>query len=806
LLGDLNRERLSTRIKLSRLSKEQTGDLLTTLFAEEITPEFLDGIYRETEGNPFFVEEVCKALVDSGKLFFEGGRWQRPDMEDLEIPQGIKVTIQSRLGKLSKEEQNTLQIAALLGRDFEYEMLSAVSDLDEDSLINVLERAEQAQLVEEVRRPGIGRAMVFSFTHALIHSTLLSNLSTLRRQRLQRQVALALETSFPGRRQEFASLLGRYFAEAGDGEKAIEYFLIAGDDARGVYAYDEAIKAYEQALLFLRELEDHQRSARTLMKLGLTYHNIFAFDESRQAYEEGFAEWQRVANREFLTTKSPPEAPHAFRVPTNLPPATLDPADAYDTWSGFIIDLLFSGLLELSADDELVPNVARSWEVLDGGTRYVFHLRNDVQWSDGSRVTAGDFEYSWKRALNPSNEVSLVKILYDIKGAQAYHSRQENNPENVGVEAIDENTLVVLLESPSSYFLQLLALPTTMAVPRQAVERHGSDWTAPDKLITNGPFQIHTWLPDELLVFERYPDYHGLFKGNLTQLQFHITPVETYLDLYELDALDMMFPDQGSMEEGIRAIQLHPDEYLSEPSSGVLYLTFDVTKPPFDDANVRQALALAIDRKTVVSKSVKGIYFPPTGGLVPPGIPGHVPGIASPYDPDLARKKLAQAGYPGGERFPDIEFWVGHGHNPGNIMGLFVEQWGENLQIQISIKSTDFNTVLHLISINPPSMWAMGWRADYPDPDNYLRVGSWLNNNGWRHREYETLVNDARQMTDQEQRMAIYRQAERILLEEMPIIPISYGRNHFLLKPWVSTWPTSIVRGPIFKDIILEPH
>lgn len=182
LLGDLNRERLSTRIKLSRLSKEQTGELLTTTFAEEITPEFLDGIYRETEGNPFFVEEVCKALVDSGKLFFEGGRWQRPDMEDLEIPQGIKVTIQSRLGKLSKEEQNTLQFAALLGRDFEYEMLSVVSDLDEDSLINVLERAEQAQLVEEVRRAGIGRSTVFSFTHAFIHSTLLSNLSTLRRQ------------------------------------------------------------------------------------------------------------------------------------------------------------------------------------------------------------------------------------------------------------------------------------------------------------------------------------------------------------------------------------------------------------------------------------------------------------------------------------------------------------------------------------------------------------------------------------------------------------------------------------------------
>lgn len=139
-------------------------------------------------------------------------------------------------------------------------------------------------------------------------------------------------------------------------------------------------------------------------------------------------------------------------------------------------------------------------------------------------------------------------------------------------------------------------------------------------------------------------------------------------------------------------------------------------------------------------------------------------------------------------------------------MGLFVEQWRENLGIQIGIESTDFNTVLDRISSDPPPMWAMGWTADYPDPDNYLRISTWLSNGRWRHREYETLVNDARRMTDQGQRMAMYRQAERILAKEKPVIPISYGRDHFLFKPWVSTWPTSIVRGPIFKDIILVAH
>ena len=275
LLRDFNRERLATRIKLSRLDKEQTNDLLAAIFAEEITPEFLDGIYRETEGNPFFIEEVCKTLVDSGKLVYEGGRWHRPaDMLELEIPQGIRLTIQSRLAKLSDEEQNTLQLAALLGREFEYELLVAVGDLDEVQLIDALENVERAQIIEEIQHSNPGAAPSFSFTHALIHSTLLSDLSTLRRQRLQRQVAL----------------------------------------------------------------------------------------------------------------RRP--APHPFRAVAGSDPSTLDSALDSNAYSMWCINQFFSGLLQLTADDELVPDVAQSWEVLDEGHTYIFHLRDDVKWSDGEPVTA----------------------------------------------------------------------------------------------------------------------------------------------------------------------------------------------------------------------------------------------------------------------------------------------------------------------------------------------------------------------------------------------------------------------------------
>jgi ABC-type oligopeptide transport system substrate-binding subunit len=806
LLNELSLNRLTTRIKLTRLNKEQTRDLLATLFVEEITPEFLDGIYRETEGNPFFVEEVCKSLVDSGQLYFEDGRWQRPDMEELQIPQSIRVTIQSRLDKLTKEEQHTLQLAALLGRDFEYEMLAAVSEMDEDCLIDVLEKAEQAQLIEEVRRPRPSTTTEFTFTHALIHSTLLSNLSTLRRQRQQRKVALALEASFPGRRKELAPLMGRYFAEAGDGLKACEYLLLAGDEARQVYAYDEAIDAYEQALLFLRELEEYPRTARTLMKLGLTYHNIFAFDESRRAYDEGFAAWQRAADSEMSAAESLPEAPHAYRFSFITAPLTLDPSSADDSISCYGAYLLFSGLLELTADDELVPDVAQSWEVLDGGTRYVFHLRKDVFWNDGTQVTAGDFEFSWRRALDPSNQEGPARLLYDIKDAQAYHSGEIDEPDSVGVKAVDEHTLVVHLESPSSYFLQLMALGVTKPLPRKVVERFGSEWTNPDNIVTNGPFQMRTWLPEERLVFERYAGYHGRFKGNVSRVEISIAPADTGLELYERDALDVVYPYFPLVEAGHRAVQLHPDEYRSGPGAGSLYVAFNVTKPPFNDARVRQALALTMDRKTVVSLASKGTSFPATGGFVPPAIAGHVPGIATPYDPDLAREKLAEAGYPGGEGFPVTRLLVSYGHNIGNMFGFYCEYWEKMLGVQIRPEVVDFYTILDRQINNPPPMWVMGWGTDYPDPDSFLRASVWPSCTNWRHQAYETLVNDARRTADQGQRMAMYRQAEHILVEEAPIVPVSYGRSHVLLKPWIRTWPTSIINGVIMKDVIIDAH
>ncbi len=661
------------------------------------------------------------------------------------------------------------------------------------------------QAIEEVYRTSTVAATYFTFTHALIHSTLLSNLSTLRRHRLQRQVALVLEQAYPERLADLAPLLGRYFAEAGESDKAIHYLLQAGDDARRVYAYDEAINAYEQALIFLKEVDDYQGEARTLMKLALAYHNTLAFDRSREAYDAGFVAWQRLADEGEIGDHEYLPAPHPFRIAVPSPPPSLDPSFYNDEYSGQFITQILSGLLERTMDNELIPDIARSWEVLDEGTRYIFHLRDEVIWSDAMPVTADDFAFAWKRKLDPQNQSGLPQIIFDIKGAQAYHEGREIDPDTIGVHAQNELTLVVDLERPSGYFLQIMANGSAFPVPKQAIEKSGARWTDPDKMITNGPYKIASWAPESSLMFERNPDYHRPFAGNVTQVELVIAPQQDNMLLYEQDRIDfvgLVDSDEGNS----RAIQDHPEEYISKLFPMTTYIAFDTRRAPFTSPAVRKALALAFDRDLLISQATKGMQFPALGGYVAPGIPGHVPGIALPYDPELARRKLAEAGYANGQGFPSVAVQVVPLFISDDLVLRITEQWQQNLGIHIAIEIVTFDELLANLKTDVPIMWFSGWSADYPDPDSFLRLASWIHESGWRHAEYEALIQDARGLTAQDQRMAMYRQAERILVEEAPIIPLSYARYHALIKSWVRSLPQRIPGGFIFRDTIIDPH
>jgi tetratricopeptide (TPR) repeat protein len=264
MLLELNRQRLGTRVKLSRLDVEKTHRLLEAILAEDVSKEFTEVIYRETEGNPFFVEEVCKALVENGVLYFQEGKWRGPDLDEIEIPQSVQVAVEARLAKLDESILDVLRMAATLGREFEFNTLTKASDQTEDDLINALESAEDAQLLDEVSGKAGG---VFSFAHALIPAALISGLSGLRRRRLHHQ-ALAAEEEL--HTDDFATL-AHHASEAGDVEKTLEYGEKAGDAAAALYAWEEAQSQYRRAIEAAEELNQPEKLSQLHELSGLAY-------------------------------------------------------------------------------------------------------------------------------------------------------------------------------------------------------------------------------------------------------------------------------------------------------------------------------------------------------------------------------------------------------------------------------------------------------------------------------------------------------------------------------------------------------
>ncbi|MEA3397951.1 MAG: peptide ABC transporter substrate-binding protein, partial [Chloroflexota bacterium] len=385
--------------------------------------------------------------------------------------------------------------------------------------------------------------------------------------------------------------------------------------------------------------------------------------------------------------------------------------------------------------------------------------------------------------------------------------RAEGRREDVGVRALDALTLLVELERPVGYLLQLLSHVSWYPVPRHAVEMHGAAWTEVGNLVTNGPFRLAAWKRGESLFLARNPTYHGWprVRGNVQQVNlFPLKDWSARLQLYEADGLDVLGITFFPPAERDNARQQHIGEYISSRRLETHFLAFDVRRPPFDDVRVRRAFALATDRETLADVVMRGYVAPATGGLLPPGMPGHSPGIALPYDPQQARRLLAEAGYPDGRGFPVVDAL---GFRAAESRSEYLQaHWRENLGIEIAWETVEWAEFLDRLGNEIPHLTSLGWVADYPDPDSFLRVSrarSWA---GWQNATYDRLVKEAGQVMCQGERMKLYRQADRILVEEAPILPLIYERDHLLVKPWVSRYPLSAIKPSFWKDVVLELH
>jgi predicted ATPase len=286
MLLELNRQRIGTRIKLARLNKEETHAMLEAIFNDEITPDFLEGVYRETDGNPFFIEEVCKALVESGQVFYTDEGWDRVGMDELEIPQGIQVAVESRLTKLPDEVQEALRMAAVLGREFDYEVLIEASDLDEDAIIDAIEMADSAQMVQEGREDTL-----YEFVHALVPQSIRENTHRLRLRKLHKRAAAAYEKVQP----ENYESLAYHYSEGGDDSKALHYYILSGERALANYANQDA----ENHFIAAQNLtDDNADQARLLAQLGKAQARLSRPLEAVETWQESIDLYLKLGNKD----------------------------------------------------------------------------------------------------------------------------------------------------------------------------------------------------------------------------------------------------------------------------------------------------------------------------------------------------------------------------------------------------------------------------------------------------------------------------------------------------------------------------
>jgi len=468
-----------------------------------------------------------------------------------------------------------------------------------------------------------------------------------------------------------------------------------------------------------------------------------------------------------------------FRLSLSSEPPTLDWTLATDGTSIRVIENLMEGLTQYDQELRPVPSIAKQWEVSDGGKRYLFHLREDVVWTDGRRVSAEDFEYSWKRLLDPKTGAEYAYFLYDLVNAEEYNNGEVTDPTLVGVRALDRTTLEVRLKKPIVYFPSITTFTVTFPLRKDMVEKYADRWTDPAHLVTCGPFRLSEWRHEYRLTLSANDRYYG-GRPQLEQVVFYVIEEDTTaLTLYDTGDLDRV----ALPPVAIPFYQARSDYRHGSFLRGYYY-GFNTQKQPFDRVSVRQAFSQAIDRSEFPN-ILKGGEIPATF-WVPPGMPGFNPHVGLSFAPDAARKKLAEAGYPGGRGFPPVH--LAFNTDPTNL--LIAEnvqaQWKRNLGVEVQLENLEWKVYLKRLKDDTPQIFRLGWGADYPDPDNFLGLfttRSGNNNTHWGNPQYDALIVLGASEPDPSHRQQIYDQAQRILTEQdVPIVPLFVAAQNMLQR------------------------
>jgi oligopeptide transport system substrate-binding protein len=494
----------------------------------------------------------------------------------------------------------------------------------------------------------------------------------------------------------------------------------------------------------------------------------------------------------------PPTQPGATLNLTGGAPPTLDPALTQDATSATYIVEIFSGLVTLNQDLEVVPDIAESWELSADDTTYTFHLRHDAKFHDGKPVTAQDFKYSIERACDPATgSVVADAYLGDIVGAQAKLRGEAD--EVSGVVVVDDHTLEITIDSPKAYFLSKLTYPTAFVVDQENVEGPAQPWT--DTPNGTGPFRLAEYQSDFRIVLERNEAYYGTPKPALKQVNFMLaagSPMTMY-ETGELDAVSVYPADIERVSDPSNPLS---KELSTTPVLSLFYIGFNVQKPPFDDQKVRQAFNYAIDKDKYVEVVLKKMQAQ-AKGILPPGMPGYNENLKGyPYDPEKARQLIAESRYGDASKLPQITLNIsGGGGTADKQVQAIVDMYKQNLGVDIAVQQTDWATYLWDLRAHHYQMFGLtaGWIADYPDPQDFLDIlfhsESRNNDTEYSNPEVDSLLEEARGEQDFEKRMELYQQAEQIIMDDAPIVPLTHDVDYWLTKPYVE--------GMIYPPVII---
>jgi oligopeptide transport system substrate-binding protein len=488
---------------------------------------------------------------------------------------------------------------------------------------------------------------------------------------------------------------------------------------------------------------------------------------------------------------SPLEAAQAIHK-QSVEPESLDPHQSRLDEEREVLSDLFVGLVNLDEKSQVSPAIATHWEVSSDGLIYTFHLRPS-QWSDGTPLTAEDFVYSFQRLVTPDTLGSLATMMKPIKNAEdLIHGKIKEAPQ-LGVRALDPHTLEIQLESPTPYFLELLACHWAYPVPKKAIEAHGIQWTRPGNIMVNGPYILTEWLPNHHMKLAKNPKFFGP-SPSLEEVVYRPVAPDLALTMFRSGELDMCSFESDKID-WIRKTM--PESFRISPGLGVYYLGINTTRPGLSDVKLRQALALAIDREIITEKVKKGGQMP-AYKLLMPGIRGRE-NTPSWYEALSPQERLAKAKvlYAEAEKPEQNTLTILVTPASKNMAVIFASMWRKALGIEVKIEVKEWKTYSTSRQQKNYDIFFGGWTCDFNDPisvlDAYESQAS-SNLTGYGNIKFDNLLKKANQTLDPQERASLFNQAEALLSEEMPSIPVYYYAFNRLVSPKIKG-PTPTLLG-----------